>query len=147
NAGTQVERSVPDSTDDDWDEVVGLNCRAVFEACRAVLPGMAEHRVSIVTIGSISAGVSDPTMARYNASQAFVTALTRSIAVDHGPAVRANTVAPGWIRTEMSEDAFALAADPGAARRDATVRHPAGRLGDPADVANVVAWLVSDEAA
>jgi meso-butanediol dehydrogenase/(S,S)-butanediol dehydrogenase/diacetyl reductase len=85
-------------------------------------------------------------MALYNASKAFVHALTRSIAVDHGPAVRCNTVQPGWIRTGMADDAFVVARDPEAARRDALARHPAGRLGEPADVANAVAWLASDEA-
>jgi meso-butanediol dehydrogenase/(S,S)-butanediol dehydrogenase/diacetyl reductase len=146
NAGTQVERTVAESTDADWERVVGTNCRGVFNLCRAAIPEMTEHGGVIVNIGSTSAVVADPGMALYNASKAFVQALTRSIAVDHGPAVRCNAVQPGWITTAMSDDAFAVARDPEAARRDALVRHPAGRLGDPADVANVVAWLASDEA-
>jgi NAD(P)-dependent dehydrogenase (short-subunit alcohol dehydrogenase family) len=147
NAGVQVERTVAASTDVDWERVVGVNCRAVFETCRAALPMLVEHGGSIVTIGSISGRVADPTMALYNASKAFVVALMRSIAVDHGPAVRANTVSPGWVRTDMTGDAFALAADPTAAERDAVARHPAGRLGSAADVAATVAWLISPEAA
>ncbi len=147
NAGVQVERTVPDSTDDDWDLVVGTNCHGVFNVCRAALPGMAEHGGVIVNIGSISGTLADPSMALYNASKAFVHGLTRSIAVDHGPAVRCNTVQPGWIRTEMADDAFALAQDPEAARRDALARHPAGKLGTPQDVAEVVAWLASEQAA
>ncbi len=146
NAGVQVEKTVMDSTDVDWDLVVGTNCRGVFNVCRAVLPSMSERGGAIVTIGSISATVADPTMALYNASKAFAHGLTRSIAVDHGPQVRCNTVCPGWIETGMVDDAFALAGDPAAARHDAVTRHPAGRLGTPADVAAVVAWLVSDEA-
>ena len=51
-----------------------------------------------------------------------------------------------WIQTEMADNAFALARDPDAARRDALARHPAGRLGTPQDVAEVVAWLASDRA-
>jgi meso-butanediol dehydrogenase/(S,S)-butanediol dehydrogenase/diacetyl reductase len=101
----------------------------------------------IVNIGSISGTVADPSMALYNASKAFVHGLTRSIAVDHGPQVRCNTVCPGWIATEMADDAFALANDPAGARRDALLRHPAGRLGDPADVARAVSWLASEESA
>jgi meso-butanediol dehydrogenase/(S,S)-butanediol dehydrogenase/diacetyl reductase len=146
NAGVQVERTVPDSTDDDWDLVVGTNCRGVFNTCRAVLPPMREHGGVIVNIGSISGTVADPAMALYNASKAFVDGLTRSIAVDHGPAVRCNAVRPGWIATAMAEDGFALARDPDAAVRDALARHPAGRLGRPEDVADAVAWLASDEA-
>ncbi len=147
NAGVQVEKSVLDSSDDDWDLVVGVNCRGVFNLIREVLPVMSEHGGSIVNIGSISAHVADPSMALYNASKAFVHGLTRSVAVDHGPRVRCNAVAPGWIMTEMADDAFALAGDPEAARGDAVARHPVGRLGQPSDVANLVVWLASDEAA
>jgi NAD(P)-dependent dehydrogenase (short-subunit alcohol dehydrogenase family) len=146
NAGVQVERTVFDSTDADWDLVVGVNCRGVFSMCRAVLPLMVSEGGVIINIGSISASLSDPSMALYNASKAFVNALTRSIAVDHGPKVRCNSVSPGWISTEMSQDAFALAKSPRAAARDAISRHPLRRLGTPADVAAMVAWLASDEA-
>jgi len=146
NAGVQVERTLPDSTDADWDLVVGVNCRGVFNLCRAALPTMTEHGGVIVTIGSISAVVADPAMALYNASKGFVQALTRSIAVDHGPVVRCNTIQPGWVTTEMSDDAFALAGDPDAARRDALARHPAGRLGTPDDIAAAVVWLASEDA-
>jgi len=146
NAGVQVERTVLDSTDDDWDLVVGVNCRGVFNTCRAVLPTMSGDGGVIVNVGSISGVVADPSMALYNASKAFVHGLTRSIAADHGPAVRCNAVQPGWILTEMSDEAFALADDEAAARRDALARHPVGRLGEPADVASAVAWLASPDA-
>ncbi|RAJ60509.1 meso-butanediol dehydrogenase/(S,S)-butanediol dehydrogenase/diacetyl reductase [Streptomyces sp. Amel2xB2] len=146
NAGVQIEKTVAESTDEDWDLVVGANCRGTFHTCRAVLPVMTEHGGVIVNIGSISGNVADPSMALYNASKAFVHGLTRSIAVDHGPAVRCNAIQPGWIMTDMAEDAFALARDPEAARRDALARHPAGRFGEPADIAKAVSWLASDEA-
>lgn len=146
NAGVQVEKSVTDSTDADWDLVIGANCRGVFNMCRAVLPDMARIGGSIVNIGSISGQVADPSMALYNASKAFVHGLTRSIAVDHGPRVRCNAVCPGWIMTDMAEDAFALARDPQAARTDALARHPVGRFGTPEDIAAMVAWLGSDAA-
>ena len=100
----------------------------------------------IVNIASISATLADPSMALYNASKAFVLGLTRSIAVDHGPQVRCHAVSPGWIETEMANDGFALAHEPGAARRDAVARPAVGRLGTPADVASAVVWLASDEA-
>lgn len=147
NAGVQVEKTVADSTDEDWDYVIGTNCRGMFVMCRAALPSMGRTGGVIVNIGSISATAADPSMALYNASKAFVHGLTRSIAVDHGPEVRCNTVCPGWVMTEMAEDAFALADDPTAAQVDAVARHPVGRLGRPADVAAVVAWLASEDAA
>lgn len=147
NAGVQVEKSLIDSTDADYDLVMGVNCRGVFNMCRAVLPGMIDRGGSIVNIGSISGQVSDPSMALYNASKAWVHGITRSIAVDHGPNVRCNAIRPGWIMTEMAEDAFALANDPDKAMEDALARHPVGRFGMPEDIANMVAWLASDQAA
>jgi NAD(P)-dependent dehydrogenase (short-subunit alcohol dehydrogenase family) len=147
NAGVQVEKTLAESTDDDWDLVVGTNCRGVFNTTRAVLPSMSASGGVIVNIGSISGTLADPAMALYNASKAFVDGLTRSVAVDHGPAVRCNAVHPGWIATEMATDAFAVAEDPAAAERDALARTPAGRLGTPEDVAALVGWLVSPEAA
>ncbi len=144
NAGIQIEKTVVDSTDEDWDRLMGVNAKAVFLACRAFIPVMADGG-SIINIGSISGNVADPSMALYNASKAFVHGLTRSIAVDHGPAVRCNAICPGWIMTDMAEAGFDLADDPGAARSNAVARHPAGRLGTPEDVANLAVWLASDE--
>lgn len=147
NAGVQVEKSVTDSSDADWDAVIGANCRGVFNACRAFIPGMeAAGGGAIVNIGSISGELADPGMALYNASKAFVHGLTRSIAVDHGPRVRCNAVKPGWILTGMADAAFAMASDPDAAKRDALLRHAVRRFGAPEDIAKLVAWLVSDEA-
>ena len=146
NAGVQVEKTVADSSDADWDLVIGANCRGVFNCCRAAIPRMSTGG-SIINIGSISATHADPSMALYNASKAFVHGLTRSIAVDHGPLIRCNAICPGWINTGMLEAAFDLAGDAKAARADAIARHPAGRFGLPADIAAMAVWLASDEAA
>ncbi len=146
NAGVQVEKTLLDSTDDDWDLVVGVNCRGVFNMSRVCLPVMSEQGGAIINVGSISGQVADPDMALYNASKAFVHGLTRSIAVDHGPAVRCNAIQPGWIMTDMATDGFALADDPDAAMRDALARHPVGRFGQPRDIANMVSFLASEQA-
>ena len=147
NAGVQVEKTVTDSSDDDWDLVMNVNCRGLFNMCREVLPQMLETTGNIINIGSISGVVADPSMALYNASKAWVHGLTRSIAVDHGPQVRCNSIRPGWIMTEMAEDGFALADNPERAMADALARHPVGRFGEPQDIANMVSWLASDKAA
>ncbi len=146
NAGVQVEKTVVESTDSDWDLVVGTNCRGVFNLCRAFIPRM-NRGGSIINIGSISANHADPSMALYNASKAFVHGLTRSIATDHGPDIRCNAICPGWIETGMLEAGFALAGDPAAARADALARHPVRRFGKPEDIAAMAVWLASDDAA
>lgn len=145
NAGVQVEKTVIDSTDADWDLVIGANCRGVFNCCRAFIPMMSQGS-AIINIGSISGQVADPSMALYNASKAFVHGLTRSIAVDHGPDIRCNAICPGWINTGMLDAGFELARDPEAAKRDAIVRHPVRRFGQPEDIAVMAIWLASDEA-
>ena len=145
NAGVQIEKTVVDTTDEDWDLLMGANARGVFLLCRGAIPLMADGG-SIINIGSISASTADPGLAIYNASKAFVQGLTRSIAVDHGPAVRCNAISPGWIMTGMADAAFAVAKNPDAAQADALKRHPAGRFGQPADIAALATWLASDEA-
>ena len=147
NAGIQIEKKIDETTDQDWDELVGANCRGVFNVCREFIPVLtASGGGSIVNIGSISGNFSDPGLALYNASKGFVHALTRSIAVDHGPAIRCNAVCPGWIMTKMSDAAFEMCDSPEAGRKDALARHPAGRFGQPRDIANIVFWLCSVEA-
>ncbi len=143
NAGVQVEKTVVESSDADWESVMGVNARGVFLVCRAFIPVM-KRGGSIINIGSISGKAADPSMALYNASKAFVHGLTRSIAVDHGPELRCNAICPGWIMTDMADAAFALAEDPDAAQKDALRRHPAGRFGRPEDVAQLALWLASE---
>ena len=144
NAGVQIEKTVTDTTDEDWDLLMGANAKGVFLMCRALIPRMAPGG-SIINIGSISGQTADPGLALYNASKAFVHGLTRSIAVDHGPDVRCNAICPGWIMTGMADAAFAVASDPGIAKTDALARHPAGRFGQPSDIAAMAAWLASDQ--
>ncbi len=145
NAGIQIEKTLVETTDQDYETLMGVNARGVFLSCRACIPIMASGG-SIINIGSISASTADPGLALYNASKAFVQGLTRSIAVDHGPDIRCNAISPGWIMTGMADAAFAVAKDPAAAKTDGLSRHPAGRFGESADIANLAAWLASDEA-
>ncbi len=145
NAGVQVEKTIIDTTDDDWDMLMGVNAKGVFLVCRELIPVMSKGG-SIINIGSISGNVADPGLALYNASKSFVHGLTRSIAVDHGPSVRCNAISPGWIMTDMADAAFGVAHDPAAAQTDALKRHPAGRFGQPQDIAKLAVWLASDDA-
>ena len=146
NAGLQIEKTILDTTDEEWDSLMGVNAKGVFLSCRAFIPVMSQGG-SIINIGSISGRLSDPGLALYNASKAFVHGLTRSIAVDHGPGVRCNAICPGWIMTDMADAAFDQSKDPESAKRDALARHAVGRFGKPQDIANMATWLASDESA
>ena len=148
NAGVQVEKTILDTTDDDFDLVMNVNVRGVFNCARAAVRAMQEQDSggSIINIGSISGTSADRGMAVYNASKGAVHALTRSIAIDHGKhGIRCNAIAPGWIATSLADAAFELSDDPEAAREEAIGRHPVGRLGLPVDIANLAVWLAGSE--
>ena len=153
NAGVQVEKTIADTTDEEFDHVIDVNVRGVFNMCRAAVRQMTSQQTGhtaggvIINIASIAATHADAGMAIYNASKGAVEALTRAIAVDHGhQGIRCVAVSPGWIATALADAVFDLEADPDAARRAAVERHPVGRLGTPDDVAEAVVWLASPAA-
>lgn len=148
NAGVQLEKSIADTTDEDFDRVMNVNVRGVFNVARAAVRAMRDGTGgSIINVGSTAAQHADHGLAIYNASKGAVHSLTRAIAIDHGAdGIRCNAVAPGWIATAMADAAFDAMEDPEGARRSAIERHPVGRLGRPEDVAAMVSWLASDEA-
>jgi len=150
NAGVQVEKPIEDTTDDDYDLVMNVNVRGVFNCCRAAVRQMATQSQggSIINIGSIAGNVADHRMAVYNASKGAVHALTRAIATDNGhQGVRCNAISPGWIMTALADAAFDLTDDPAAARAEATAAHPVGRMGTPDDIAGLAVYLASGDAA
>lgn len=102
---------------------------------------------AIVSIASIHARAGFPNWAAYEASKAGIIGLTRNLAVEYGPAaIRSNTVDPGAIWTEWNQNAVRRSSDPDAAYRTLSAYATLGRVGQPAEVAAVVAFLLSDEA-
>ena len=122
-------------TEEVWDDILGVNVKGVFFACRAVVPHMKERGAgSIVNVGSISAirpvGSSIP----YMASKAAVHSMTQSMAVALGPEIRVNCVAPGFIETRWH-------AGRDEAARATRERTPVKRNGTPEDVAQAALYL------
>lgn len=149
NAGMQIEKTIADTTDEEFDRIFAVNVKGVFLLCRAALPAFAKAGGgAIVNIGSYDGFVADPGLAAYCATKGAVHALSRAIAVDHGGEnVRCNVICPGWIKTEMMDAYLASNPDPVAAEQRLDANQPIGRIGQPRDIANLALWLASDESA
>jgi len=142
NAGTIVRKSLADTTLDDWQEVIGVNLTSVFATAQAAAKRMTEgDGGSIVLLGSMMSFQGGFNVSAYAASKGGVVQLTKALSNElAGHGIRVNAVAPGYIKTEMTDSLEEWR------RREVDARIPAGRWGTPEDVAAVVAFLLSDDA-
>jgi NAD(P)-dependent dehydrogenase (short-subunit alcohol dehydrogenase family) len=128
----------------EWDRIVRLNLHGVFNGMRAGVPHLLAHGSgAVVNTSSISATRPSAGEAPYSAAKAGVMALTASAALEYGPVIRVNAVAPGMIRTNLTKPL--LDGLPDEVERYLRTT-PMGRVGDPEDVADVVLFLCSDMA-
>jgi len=143
NAGITRDRLFVRMTADDWGAVIGVNLTGAFNVSKAFAPAMLKQRAgSIVNIASVVGQVGNAGQANYAASKAGLIGLTKSLAREFAPrGVRVNAVAPGFIRTPMTD---ALPEDVQSQMKQAI---PLGRFGETRDVADVVMFLVSDASA
>jgi gluconate 5-dehydrogenase len=139
-------RPVTDTPLSDWDEVLRVNLLGAATLARAVGRMLAEAGTGgrIVNVSSVGGLTGLPNIGPYNASKAALDALTRTLAVELGPAgVLCNSVAPGTITTEMVDGL--MAANP-ALQEKLVAKSPLGRLGAPAEAAWPIVFLLSDAA-
>ena len=143
NAGIFKAAPFLDITEADWDAVIDVNLKGHFLVGQAVARVMAQQgRGAIVNMSSVNGTLTIPTIASYNASKGAINQLTRVMALslaDQG--VRVNAVAPGTIATELARSAVLTSAE---AQARILSRTPMKRLGEPAEIADVVAFLLSD---
>ena len=148
NAGMMQEALVEDMSLEDWQRNLMVNLTAPFLMIKAALPHLRRGQGAIVNIGSIEGLGSNPGHAAYCATKAGLHGLTRAVAVDHGAeGIRCNAVAPGWIDTGLNMDFIASQPDPEKFRKGIGRIHPVARTGKPEEVAAMVAFLASDDAA
>ena len=147
NAGAIVVGSVEETSDEDWDLVIGTNLTGTFLVSRAAIPALRQSGGgSIINIGSYLGIAGRRQRAAYCAAKAGVAGLTRAMALDHAPdKIRVNCICPAMIETEMATQSLSKAADPEAARRQRIAEIPLGRLGKPGDVAFLAVYLASAE--
>ena len=148
NAGVNTYFDADAMTEAEWDRVFAVDLKGAWLCAKHVLPVMkANGRGSIVNISSIHATLTMAGMFPYAAAKTGLIGLTRSLALDYAPfGIRVNAVSPGWTRTRLIEEWFALQPDPAAAEGTILKALPLGRLAEPEEVANLVAFVASDEA-
>ena len=144
NAGIFRTERIEDTSEQSWDQVMDVNAKGVFLGTKAAIPEMRKvGGGSIVNISSIAGLVGSPYSSAYNASKGAVRLLTKSTAIQYArEGIRANSVHPGVIETEMTREVV----NDEAFRQFRLVTNPIPRLGQPEDVAYGVLFLASDEA-
>jgi 3-oxoacyl-[acyl-carrier protein] reductase len=143
NAGLTRDGLLARMSDDDWQTVLATNLGGVFHTCRAVARSMLRRRAgAIVNVSSVVGLHGNPGQTNYAASKAGIIGFTKALARELGTrGVRANVVAPGYVRTQLTD---VLSEE---TRQLMLANTPLGRFGEPEDVAGAVRFLCSDEAA
>ena len=149
NAGIYLPSKTEETTDDAWRETLAVNLSVPFFLSRAALPHLRASRGAIVNIASNWGLHAGPHAAAYCASKGGLVLLTKALAVDHaGEGIRINAVCPGDVVTPMLfRDAEARGVDPETVLRESAATTRSGRATTPEEVAALVAWIASSEAA
>ena len=157
-AGIEIEKTIEDTTLDEWNQSFAVNVTGTFLTSKYALPLMREaarqgSSASLINFGSYDGFIADPGLAAYCATKGAVHALTRAMACDHGPeGIRVNAICPGYIDTPMLQSFFNGDGSGGGGGNIETLQqavrdvHPIRSYGTPEDIANLVNWLASDEA-
>lgn len=148
NAGIIRDNLLFKMADDDWERVIGVHLRGAFYCARAAQKHMVEQQYGrIISLSSTSA-LGNRGQANYSAAKAGLQGLTRTLAVELGQfGITANAVAPGFIDTDMTRTtAQRMGVSPEAFQAGASQRIALRRVGQPSEVASVIAFLASDDA-
>jgi len=148
NAGVVLGKPLCETTDEEWEHVVGVNLRGVFLTMRALVPLMQGRQASIVNTSSGLGLVGQEQLSAYCASKGGVVLLTKAAALELGPDVRVNVICPGVIDTSLPQQALAgLPEDVKTAIFAGWAEsHVAGRIGRPEEVVALAVFLASEEA-
>jgi NAD(P)-dependent dehydrogenase (short-subunit alcohol dehydrogenase family) len=147
-AGIEIEKTIEDTTLEEWNRIFAINVTGMFLTSKHALPLLRKsNAASVINFGSYDGYIADPGLAAYCATKGAVHALTRAMACDHGPeGIRVNAICPGYVNTPMLQSFFGESGDIESLKQAVRDVHPMRTFGEPADVANLVNWLASDEA-
>ena len=139
NAGITNDKLLIRMKEDEWDRVIKVNLKSAFACTKAVLKPMLRTGGAIVNISSVVGLMGNAGQANYSASKAGLVGFTKSVAREYGErGIRVNAVAPGFIRTKMTDELGEKA------REELSKAIPLGRLGETKDIAHAVYFLLSE---
>lgn len=148
NAGIQEYASVTETSEEEWDRVLGVNLKGAFLCAKHAIPAMQRSGAGvIVNVASVQSFVTQRNVAAYTTSKSALLGLTRSIALDFAPTIRCVAACPGTVDTPMFRNALKLAADAEVILDECVHMHPVRRLASGKEVASLILYLCSDDAA
>ena len=148
NAGVLRDNLLFKMSEDDWDTVLNVHLRGSFLMSRSVQKHMVAQRYGRIVNLSSSSALGNRGQANYSAAKAGMQGLTKTLAIELGQfGITANAVAPGFIATDMTAATAArIGVEFAEFQKAAATQIPVRRVGQPADVANVISFLVSEDA-
>ena len=130
NAGIQVNKTIADTSFEEWNTQMSVNVGGVFLCSKLFLPYLKSTKGNIVNMSSVNAYYVEPSCAGYCSTKAAIIGLTKAMAIDHGPeGIRVNCICPGYIDAGLAEGYFQSQANPAQARAEAGKLHALWRIG------------------
>ena len=147
NAAIQINKTIEETSFEEWNRQVAVNLGGVFLCSRYFLPHLRVSRGSIVNMSSVNGFFVEPGCAGYCATKAAIIGFTKALAIDHGhEGIRVNCICPGYIDAGLASGYFQSQANPAAARAEAGKLHALWRIGQPEEVARAAVFLASEDA-
>lgn len=146
NAGIMKYSAVTETSQEEWDQVLGVNVKGAFLCSKHAIPYMQEKGAGVViNMSSVQAYITQEKVAAYVTSKSALIGLTRSIAVDYAPEVRSVAICPGGVDTPLNRDAFQMSSDPEQVRQETIDIHLLKRMAQPEEIGELVAFVASDK--
>ena len=147
NAAIQVNKTVEDTTVEEWNREIAINLGGVFLCSKLFIPHLRKTKGNIINMASVNGFFVEPMCAGYCATKGGIIALSKAMAIDHGrQGIRVNCICPGYIDAGLAWEYFEAQTNPAEARASAGKLHALGRIGQPEEVGRLAVFLASDDA-